>query len=129
MAAGARAAPDIVYARGVPADFNPDINAFNRKDCSLILIEVGFCKDLGCYEKYDAKTDKYLFLLNAQDDTRDVSNLYASPSATPAPPSLTPRTTSHPPWSRSAPPSLPIASKIDTKCPTRALPPPSTTKG
>ncbi len=60
-----RSTPHIVYARGVPADPNPDINAFNRKNCLLILIEVVFCRDLGCYEKYTAKTDKYLPLLNA----------------------------------------------------------------
>jgi hypothetical protein len=44
------AAPDIVYARGVLAD--PSSDAFNKKDCSLILFEVGFCRDLGCHEKY-----------------------------------------------------------------------------
>ena len=49
MAAGAGAAPDIVYARGVPADPSLDIDAFNKKDYSLILIEVGFCRDLGCH--------------------------------------------------------------------------------
>ncbi len=64
MSIGAEAANDIVYAQGVPADPNPDINAFNRKDCSLILIEVGLCRDLGCHEMYTAKTDKYLPLLN-----------------------------------------------------------------
>ncbi len=63
MAAGAGAIPDIVYARGVPAD--PFSDAFNKKDCSLILFEVGFCKDLGCHEKCTQKTDKYLPLLNA----------------------------------------------------------------
>jgi len=46
MTAGAGAAPDIIYARGVPTDMSPDINSFNRKDCSLILFEIGFCKDL-----------------------------------------------------------------------------------
>ncbi len=57
--AGAGAAPDIVYARGVPADPNADINAFNQKGCLLILIEVGLWRDLGCHEKYyNAKTDK-----------------------------------------------------------------------
>ena len=50
MAAGAGAAPDIVYARGVPTD--PSSDAFNKKDCSLILFEVGLCRDLGCHEKY-----------------------------------------------------------------------------
>jgi hypothetical protein len=63
MAAGAGAAPDIVYARGVPAD--PYSDAYNKMDCSLILFEVGFCRDLGCHEKYIQKIDKYLPLLTA----------------------------------------------------------------
>ena len=63
MAAGAGAAPDIVYARGVPAD--PYSEAYNKMDCSLILFEVGFCRDLGCHEKYTQKIDKYLPLLTA----------------------------------------------------------------
>jgi hypothetical protein len=62
MAAGAGAAPDIIYARGVPADPSRD---FNRNDCTLILFEVGFCRDLGCHQKYTEKTDKYLPLLTA----------------------------------------------------------------
>ena len=41
MAAGAGTAPDIIYARGVAADPAPDIDSFNRKDCSLILFEIG----------------------------------------------------------------------------------------
>jgi hypothetical protein len=63
MAAGAGAAPVIVYTQGVPAD--PSSGAFNKKDCSLILFEVGFCRDLGCHEKYTQKIDKYLPLLIA----------------------------------------------------------------
>jgi len=27
----------------------------NRKDCSLILFEIGFCMDLGCYKKLKKK--------------------------------------------------------------------------
>jgi hypothetical protein len=65
MATRARAFPDVVYARGVPADPSPDIDAFNRKGCSLILIEVGFCRDLGYHLKYTEKTDKHLPLLAA----------------------------------------------------------------
>ena len=42
MAAGAGVAPDIIYARGVPAERSPEIDSFNRKDCSLILSEIGF---------------------------------------------------------------------------------------
>jgi hypothetical protein len=65
MAIGARAAPGIIYARGVPADLPLDFDAFNKKDCTLILFEVGFYRDLGCHQKYTEKTDKYLPLLTA----------------------------------------------------------------
>jgi len=40
VSAGAGTAPDIIYARGVPADPFPDIDSFNRKACSLILFEI-----------------------------------------------------------------------------------------
>ena len=65
MAAGVGAAPDIIYARGEPADPSLDFDAFNMMDCTLILFEVGFCRDLGCHQKYTEKTDKYLLLLTA----------------------------------------------------------------
>ncbi len=51
MAAGAGVAPGIIFFRGVPADPSPDIDSFNCKDCSLILLEIGFCRDLGYHEK------------------------------------------------------------------------------
>ena len=38
---------------------SPEIDSFNRKDYSLILFEIGFCKDLGCHKKLKEKTDKY----------------------------------------------------------------------
>jgi len=63
MAAGLGSAPDIIYARGVPADPTPDLNSFDRKDCSLILFEIGFCRDLGCHDKLTKKTEKYPPLL------------------------------------------------------------------
>jgi hypothetical protein len=59
MAAEAGAAPDIIYARGVPADPSPGIDSFNRKDCTLIFFEIGFCKDLGCHKKLKEKIDKF----------------------------------------------------------------------
>jgi len=59
MAARVGAAPDIVYARGVPADPTPDIDSIDRKDCSLILFEIGFCMDLGCHDTLAKKTEKY----------------------------------------------------------------------
>ncbi len=57
-AAGARAAPDTIYARGVSADPTPDPDSFNRKGYSLILFEIGFCKDLGIHDKRTKKTEK-----------------------------------------------------------------------
>ena len=63
--AGAGVAPDIIYALTVPANPSSDWNAFNRKDCSLIIFEAGLCRDLGCHEKYTQKNEKYLPLLTA----------------------------------------------------------------
>ena len=65
MAAGVGAAPDIIYPRGVPTDPTPDLDFFDRNDCSLILFEIGFCKDLGCHDKLAKKTEKYHLLLCA----------------------------------------------------------------
>ena len=65
IAVDLEAAPDIIYARGEPADPSLDFDAFNMMDCTLILFEVGFCRDLGCHQKYTEKTDKYLLLLTA----------------------------------------------------------------
>ncbi len=62
-AVGAGVASDITYARGVPADPSPEIDSFNRKDCSFLLFEVGFCRDLGCRKKREEKSDKYSLLL------------------------------------------------------------------
>ena len=65
MATGVGAAPDIIYARGVPADPTPDLDSLNRKDCSLILFEIGFFRDLGFHEKHAKKTEKFHSLLCA----------------------------------------------------------------
>ncbi len=53
MTTVAGAAPDIIYAGGVPADPSPDIDSFNRMDCSLILFAIGLYKDLGCHKKLE----------------------------------------------------------------------------
>jgi hypothetical protein len=63
--AGHGTAPDLIYARGV-ADFSsPDPISFDRKQCTLIIIEIGFCRDVGCVEKLEEKTSKYAPLLEA----------------------------------------------------------------
>ena len=42
-------APDLIYARGVPDNSTPDPGTVNRKQCILIIIEVGFCQDFACH--------------------------------------------------------------------------------
>jgi ribonuclease HI len=63
--AGHGTAPDLIYARGVPDSPHPDPSAFDRKQCTLIIIEIGFCRDFGCVEKLEEKTSKYAPLLAA----------------------------------------------------------------
>ena len=65
MAAGAGAAPDIIYARGVPVDPSSDLDSFNRKDYSVDLFEIGLCKDLSSQDKLTKKIEKYHPLLCA----------------------------------------------------------------
>jgi len=64
-AAGHGRAPDLIYAGGVPDSPSPDPTSFDKKLCFLIIIEVGFCRDLGCDAKLEAKTTKYAPLLAA----------------------------------------------------------------
>ena len=65
FAAGHGTAPDLIYARGVPDSPSPDPTTFDRKQCTLIIIEIGFCRDFGCVEKLEEKTSKYAPLLEA----------------------------------------------------------------
>jgi hypothetical protein len=58
-------APDLIYASGVPDSPSPDPTSFNKKLCTLIVVEIGFCKDLGCEDKLEAKTNKYIPLIAA----------------------------------------------------------------
>jgi hypothetical protein len=63
--AGHGTAPDLIYARGVPDSPSPNPTSFDKKQCTLIIIEIGFCRDLGCIEKLEEKTSKYAPLLEA----------------------------------------------------------------
>ena len=38
--------PDLIYARGVPDTIDPGKTDFDKKTCTLILIEIGFSRDL-----------------------------------------------------------------------------------
>ena len=59
IAAEVEAAPDIIYAQEVPADPTTDLNSIDLKDCYLILLEIGFCRDLGCHDKLTKKSEKF----------------------------------------------------------------------
>jgi hypothetical protein len=62
--AGHGTSPDLIYARGVPDTPFPDpTSSFDKRQCILIIIEIGFCGDLGCDIKFDEKTEKYSALI------------------------------------------------------------------
>ena len=63
--AGHGTSPDLIYARGVPDTPFPDPTFFERRQCILIIVEIGSCKDLGCDIKFDEKTEKYSALIAA----------------------------------------------------------------
>ena len=63
--AGHGTAPDLIYASGVPNTPSPDPTSFDKKQCTLIIVEIGFCRDLGCVIKFDKKTEKYSTLIAA----------------------------------------------------------------
>ena len=56
---------DLIYARGVLATPILDRNNVNKKFCPLILVEVEFCRDLGCDNKLTEKPEKYSSLIAA----------------------------------------------------------------
>ena len=63
--AGHDTTPDLIYARGIPDTPSPDPTSFDRKQCTLIIDEIGFCRDLGFDVKFDKKTEKYSPLIAA----------------------------------------------------------------
>ena len=63
--AGHGTAPDLIYAKGVPDTPTPDPSTSDRKQCILIIIEVGFCQDFGGHKRRQEKTAKYAPLVNA----------------------------------------------------------------
>ena len=58
VAAGHGTAPDLIYNRGVPDTPEPDPTTFDRKNCTLLVSEIFFCRDFGCHERLQVKTDK-----------------------------------------------------------------------
>ena len=56
--AGNGTAPDLIYARGVPNTPSPDPTSFNKKQRTLIILEIGFCRYLGYDIKFEENTEK-----------------------------------------------------------------------
>ena len=65
LEAGHCTSPDLIYARGVPDTPSPDPTSFDKRQCTLIIVEIGFCKDLNCAVMFDKKTEKYSPLIAA----------------------------------------------------------------
>ena len=82
LEAGHGTAPDLIYARGVIDTPSPDPTSFDKKQCTLILVEISLCKDLGCDTKFDKKTEKYSPLSRPSKDTGEGWSLSPSLSAT-----------------------------------------------
>ena len=56
---------DLIYAIGFPYTPDPGPITFDKKLCTLILLENGFSRDLGCDKKHTEKTYKYVPLVAA----------------------------------------------------------------
>ncbi len=63
--AGHGTAPDLIYARGVSDAPSPDPTSFDKKQCILIIVEIGFCRDVDCDSKIEKNNEKYSSLLAA----------------------------------------------------------------
>jgi hypothetical protein len=56
--AGHGTAPNRFYARGVPVTPSPDPTSFDKKKCTLLIVEIRLCKDLDCDIKLEKKKEK-----------------------------------------------------------------------
>ena len=80
--AGHGTAPDLIYEREVPDTPSPDPTSFKKKQCTLILVEIGFYRDLVCDIKFDKKTEKYPPSSRPSENAREGWSLWPSPSTT-----------------------------------------------
>ena len=51
-------APDLIYAKEVPDTPDPGQINFDKKSCTLVLVETSFSRDPGCEKKHAEKTEK-----------------------------------------------------------------------
>jgi hypothetical protein len=52
-------APNLIYARGVPESPSLYPTSFDMTQCTLVIVEVGFCMHLGCDIEIEKKTENY----------------------------------------------------------------------
>jgi hypothetical protein len=71
--------PDLIYARGIPDTPDPRRTALEKRTCTLVFIEIGFPRDLGCDKKHKEKTEKYLHLVAALKQYRGRVKFVAIP--------------------------------------------------
>jgi len=57
--------PELIYARGIPNSSSTNPIYFDKKQCTLTIVEIGFCRDLGGDIKIEKKTEKYSPLIEA----------------------------------------------------------------
>ncbi len=64
---------------GVPDSTSSDPTSFKKKICTIIIVKIGFCRDLGCEDKIVAKTNKYSSLVAALKKYWEKVDLVAFP--------------------------------------------------
>ena len=57
--------PDFIFGKGVPDTPSPDRTSFDRMTCNPIIVEIGFCRDLGYTEKFIDNSEKHDPLVTA----------------------------------------------------------------
>jgi hypothetical protein len=70
-------APGPIYARGVPDTPSPDPTTFDKKQYTLILIEIGLCRDFGYHKPQNL--EKYSPLIAALKQQRGRVKFVAFP--------------------------------------------------
>ncbi len=63
--AGHGTSPDLIYASGATNAPTPNPTSFDKKQCTLVIVDIDFCRNLGCDLKIEKNTKKYPPLIAA----------------------------------------------------------------
>jgi len=58
-------APDLIYAKRVPDSPSLNPTSFSKKHCTIFIVEIDMCRNLGCDITLAEKTEKYSPLIAA----------------------------------------------------------------